>query len=384
VIPSTLLSIAFSIGGPTADPELQKRAEQLVAHLGDREYRERERASKALLEMGYVAKDAVLAGQKNPDGEISERCRKLYPAIFRHDLEKRVAKFLDNPDGLVPDDLPGATKWLKLVGDGKESRELYAAMVKGHPEILLDAELNPGRVHQILTDFMRDVYSRTYPRPTGGISTVRQGAAESEVLLYFFLGAQGEVRRTAIPGVSSTYYYQFLNSQFTASKLTASPPAVPFRKLFVAWLEKERYSLVMRRALDMAGQNDVKECAPVALKLAGEAGVPVTYRASGLIAFGKLGTKDQLKDLEPFLKDKLHIANVAINAERGTVQMRDVALGAAVQIAGLSLADFGFERRPPTGAAGISTYTYFAFGTDEKREAAHAKWKEWAEKNLKK
>lgn len=380
-----LLAFLLTLGAPVDEPNAQKRAAQLVAHLGDRDYRERERASKELLEMGYAAKDAVLAGQKNADGEISERCRKLYPAIFRHDLEKRVAKFLDNPDGLVPDDLPGATKWLKLVGDGKESRELYANMVKGHPEILLDAELNPERVHQILTDFMRDTYTRTFPRPTVGTTgTVRQGPGESEVLLYFFLGSQGNVRSAAIPGVSSTYYYQFLNAQFTLSKLSATPPAVPFRKLFVAWLEKERYSLVMRRALDIAGQYDVKECAPVALKLAAEGGVPVAYRASALIAFGKMGSKDNLKDLEPFFNDKLQIAVVTVNGERGSVQMRDVALGAALQLAGLNLADFGFERRPPPGAASVSTYTYFAFGTDEKRDAAHAKWKEWAEKNLKK
>ena len=64
--------------------------------------------------------------------------------------------------------------------------------------------------------------------------------------------------------------------------------------------------------------------------------------------------------------------------------MRDVALGAAVQLAGEGLADFGFERRPPTALASLSSYTYYAFPSDEKRDAAHRKWKEWAEKNLKK
>src|SRR5262245_62847186 len=286
MMPSNLLVLTLAIGAPPVDSELQKRAEQLVAHLGDRDYRERERASKELLDMGYAAKDAVLAGQKNPDGEISERCRKLYPAIFKHDLDKRVQKFLDNPDGLVPDDLPGATRWLKLVGDGKESRELYAEMVKPHPEVLLEAELNPSRIQQLIVDLMKNAYGRVNPRPAGG-GTVRQGPMDSEVLLYFFLGAISDVRPASI-GVSATYYYQFLNAQYTATKLSASPPAVPFRKLYVAWLEKERYTLVMRRALDIAGQHGVKECAPTALKLAGEAGVPVTYRAMALIAFGKL------------------------------------------------------------------------------------------------
>ncbi|HKA07476.1 MAG TPA: hypothetical protein VKD71_09480, partial [Gemmataceae bacterium] len=100
----------------------------------------------------------------------------------------------------------------------------------------------------------------------------------------------------------------------------------------------------------------------------------------------KLGTKDNIKDLEPFLKDKLQIAAVVVNGERGSVQMRDVAMGAAVCLAGENPSDFGFERRPPPGLApmSITSYTFYAFGTDEKREAAHQKWKEWATANLKK
>jgi hypothetical protein len=103
-----------------------------------------------------------------------------------------------------------------------------------------------------------------------------------------------------------------------------------------------------------------------------------------LMGFAKIAGKDNLKDLEPFLKDATQLAAVVVvNGERGSVQMRDVALGAAILAAGLNLSDFGFERKPPSGVSSVS-YTYFAFGTDEKRDAAHAKWKEWAEKNLKK
>jgi hypothetical protein len=63
--------------------------------------------------------------------------------------------------------------------------------------------------------------------------------------------------------------------------------------------------------------------------------------------------------------------------------MRDVALAAAAQLAGQNPADFGFERRAPAGLATVS-YIYYAFTTDEKRAAAHAKWQEWAAANLKK
>jgi hypothetical protein len=254
-------------------------------------------------------------------------------------------------------------------------------MVKGHPEILLDAELNPSRIQQITVDLMKSAYSRINPRPVGG-GTVRQGPMDSEVLLYFFLGAIGDARRNAMSGVSSSYYYQFLNAQYTTAKLSASPPAVPFRKLYVAWLENERYPLVMRRALDIAGRNGVKECMPTALKLASEQGIAPAYRASALIAFARLADKENIKDLTPFFEDNSAVSTVIVNKDRATVQMRDVALGAAIQLAGIDPTEFGFIRRPVTTS--ITSYTSFAFGSDEKRDAAHAKWKEWADKNLKK
>jgi hypothetical protein len=101
------------------------------------------------------------------------------------------------------------------------------------------------------------------------------------------------------------------------------------------------------------------------------------------VGFFQLGTKDDLPALEPLLKSEVQIAAVQVNGERGTVQVRDVALGAAIALAGQDPLDFGFVRRP-LAATAFSSYAAFAFATDEQRAAAHQKWKEWAAKNLKK
>ena len=264
----------------------------LVARLGSPSYRDREAAARALLAIGYPAKDAVLAGQKSPDTEISDRCAKLYPVIWRADLEKRVRKFLDDPDGLVPADLPGAARWLKAAGDGKESRQLYATLVRAHPETLTDVELHPERLQQAYYDLLRDVHGRT-----GG----RANPAEADVLLFLFLGAAGDVRTAVQRGISSAYYYQFLNSAYLTTQFGADPPAVPVRKLYAAWLEKERYSIVLRRGIDLAAQHKVRECAPVALKIASDPTTLASLRATALLGFARLGTRDDVKELAPFL-----------------------------------------------------------------------------------
>src|SRR5205823_6071255 len=118
VTSAALLVLVVAAAEPPSDTDLKKRAEALVAQLGDPDYRDRERAAKELLAIGYAAKDAVVAGQRSPDQEISDRCQKLYPSIWRSDLDKRVQRFLDNPDGRIRDDLPGAAHWLKVAGDG--------------------------------------------------------------------------------------------------------------------------------------------------------------------------------------------------------------------------------------------------------------------------
>src|SRR5205823_9558552 len=140
-------------------------------------------------------------------------------------------------DGPIPDALPGAARWLKTAGDGKESRRLYAAVVQAHPELLLNVELHPDRLRLGYLELARDVYGRTHGRPATAAAD-RPGPSESGVLAFLFLGASGDVRPAALAGVSSVAYTQFLTSHHFVSALSADPPNAPVRKLFAAWLEK--------------------------------------------------------------------------------------------------------------------------------------------------
>jgi hypothetical protein len=104
-----------------------------------------------------------------------------------------------------------------------------------------------------------------------------------------------------------------------------------------------------------------------------------------MIALAKLGTKEHLPKLEPLLSDKTVIGNINFGNGLMQIQIRDVALGVSVLMTEQKLADYGFDTR----FGGTPTqYYYFGFpdsqdGKESKaREDAHAKWKEWAEKNL--
>jgi hypothetical protein len=373
--------LAALLGAPP-DADLKRRAEDLVAHLGDPSFRDREKAARELLRIGYPARDAVLAGQRSKDTEISDRCLKLYPVIWRIDLERRVQIFLDDPDGALPEDLPGATQWIRLIGDGKASRQLYAEMVKAHPEPLVEVELHPERLSEAYVDFAREAYGRNYPRQVGVTRAAAKGVQESEVLLLLFLGAAGEVRSTIPRGATTTYFYQFLNLPYLQKQLGPEAANEPFRRLYAAWLEKERYTLLVRRGMDLAVQHKVRECAPALLKIAADQSTMPATQATAILGYARLGTKDDIAALAPLLKNESLVCRAAINGGLGSVLVRDVALGASVHLAGQDPADFGFAHRLPVGATMSASYAFYAFTSDEKRAAAHEKWQAWAKGHL--
>ncbi|WP_020470000.1 HEAT repeat domain-containing protein [Zavarzinella formosa] len=377
---TAILFLALVPLAPDPDIRVKKEIDELIAKLGHPDYKLREQAAKRLMEIGPVASEAIKAGQMSSDIEIGERCKKLYPLLWTLGLEKRLQKFVNAEGNKDSEELPLVKKWLDIVGGTKASRELYANMVRAHSDKLKTVEEQPDRGPTVLAEFAKLVYVRST-----GASAVKATSllGEQDVSLFMFLGAVGEVRRTTLPGMSSTYYYQFLNSEWLTKSLDAETPSKEVRTLFARWLEKERYSIVIRRSIELAGQHKVTECIPVVLKIAGDTNTTPFVRAAALLGFSKLGTKDNLKDLEPFLNDTLHLANVTVNGVSTKVQMGDVALGTALLLTGQSPKEFGFEREPPTIGT-LTSYTYYGFSSDEKREAAHQKWKDWAKVNLKK
>ena len=107
----------------------------------------------------------------------------------------------------------------------------------------------------------------------------------------------------------------------------------------------------------------------------------------------RLGDKSHIPLLEKALADTTVAYTVRENLvgkpinERPThdVQVRDMALAAAVILSGQKIEDFGFldGYRNTAGVAGVATtYTYSRhYIPEENRKAMHVKWKEWREKN---
>ena len=103
-----------------------------------------------------------------------------------------------------------------------------------------------------------------------------------------------------------------------------------------------------------------------------------------MISLVKLGSKEDAKLLEPFLNDKTLVTQIAFGMAGGgvqktEVQVRDVALGVTIKLAGQKPSDFGYD---PSRSDFLMEYShmYYGFPDDAQREATHKKWKEFLEK----
>jgi hypothetical protein len=374
---SVILLAASILAGNAPEPRERARnhAFELIADLGSPSFKIREKAATELVRLGSAAVDALRKGVNDPDTEIGERCKKLLPQALDFHLQEQINSFLAKPDGPIPEDLPGLRRWLTIAGTSKESRELYASMVKDQRRVLIDVESNPEGTLQRYQAFCRDVAARSRLGPVA--DGLGEQVTRSELLLFLFLGSDPICRKG-----NTVVYAQailFLNSPHLTGMLSGAGASDASKKIFLSWLEGERYLTLVRRGFQLAANADLKEAAPLALKVATDKTSPPSTRSYALLGAAKLFKAADVKDLEKFMDDKTVVGRTALNGEQMTTEIRDIALGIALQATGQQPADYGFERfRNAPGGVSVS-YFYYAL-SEKKREEAHKKWQEWKDK----
>lgn len=380
---ATLL-LASVLVAPAADPreESRTRAFELVQRLGDSSFKVRESVSDQLVKLGAAAVDALRKGLTHPDAEVSERCRKLLPQALDFHLQEQIDKFLAKPDGPIPEDLPGLKRWLKTTGSSKESRELYAQMVKDNRRLLIEVEANPDLATQKYQAFAAEIYNRAR---VGTVDARRELITRSEMVVFFFLGGDPNCRKGSSPTGTVPYIQalQFINGTQASDLLTGAGASPAFQKIFLAWLEQERYLSLVRTGFQLAVRANLKEAGPIAIKIALDKTTVPSARSYAMLSAAKLFGPDDIKKLDTIMDDKTVVGRTTLNGEVMTTELRDIALGISVQATGQKMADYGFDRFRDSSSPGlITSYLYYA-QSEKKREEAFQKWKEWLAKNKK-
>lgn len=350
---------------------IKARSWELIDLLGDPSFRVRQEATRELLGMGRIAREALNAGKSDPNAEVRQRCRQLLPIAERLDLMARIDSFLNDPT--ANHDLPGLSKFLSMVGDEKSGRQLYAEMIKTEPELL---RLIEGSQSQVV-DSYRNRVTQTQQLFNTGVRVVNGTRIEPEIpigqlatLLFVGTSASIPTNDTVHRTLSSLFYRAPIQKAFKGDG-----QAIALRKILYKWLETRSSDYASYQGVYLILQADVKDALPLTLRLATEAGTYSRTRGLALMAVGKLGNKKHIPELEKLFDDQGVLTNVMINNVRGTVQVRDVALAMSIQLSGQKVTDYPFDLLK-NRAITYTSFTYLGFSDDEQRAEAFKKWKD--------
>lgn len=367
------LLAAMPVGEPAApDPKLTA----LVRQLGHKSFAVRETAARDLVKAGAAAMPALRAGASDADAEVAERCKKLIPAAAAASRTVLLAELLREPPAPPPEGLAGAKRFLKITGDTKETRQIYAEMLTAHHQIIETMEENPRLGSQLMTAFIVERYEQLVQQRlrAGKIS----GPAED------FLPGPGQAAllmfvRSDPRYVDDERLKVRVNRLASSGKLRASlagPGEVPaLRKLFLHWLSTEKQYFVLLRVCQIAAQARMTEAVPALQAITANRKHQLESRLTALVTVGQLGDKTRLPDVAPLLTDTT--AAGTFNLGDGPlleVQVRDVALFVSVQLAGEKLDAYGFDTAR-FGAGPPPSFETCGFPDADAREKAHAKWK---------
>lgn len=375
---------------PTA--EQTTKAELLVAMLGSDIYRERDKATRELEEMGRLALaviDRTLAETGN--AEVRTRCEALRPAMAELELKARLECLFADAEGKYDHKLPGWDKFSKITGKTAMARKLFSEMYEntGTARLLVATSGPKEELTRLTVERRIELYNRLYGRRSvaiNGVITTTQATPPTAAEVAGLLFAEG----LAGSAVDRRYIYAIQSMVIqspTRDLVIDEAKGEALRKLIGQWCDtrtdttEQYYAMTMSANLFPTNLTH-KDLSAVkyALRILDGKNVAVkSYRSTAITTLAKAG-KDQLPHLLKFFDDKTVYLTTTVNAngmiQRTEMQIRDLALAMAILLAGEKPEDYGFTMlRPATETTKFHTNLY-RLTDDEKRTSAFKKWEE--------
>ena len=375
-------------------PEVQVRCRALVRQLGSEEYEEREEAQKRLAALGRSARAALLDGvSTSPDPEIRTRCAQLLPTASALDAQAKLETFLADADGRYEHDLAGWKRFRAVACDQwtfcghtlwsdpareKAARQIFVDMLatQANRRLLLAIDGSRLELTELVVARKLELYER---RGFRGEGIGRELTLEEVGALLF---ADSRVGSQYIPRRSASVSSLMSGSGFTAAARGADEKGKVYRAIAVAWLDSRNEPREMYSAMSVASTLDLNDqAAGLAARLLTMPGVTAMYRSRAASNLVYYGSAKHIPLLAKALDDANAVYTVLL-ADLSTheVQLRDVALGISIVLAGQKLVDYGFTDRY-AGVAGYETqsysYTRYYFADGAARKKALTQWADW-------
>ncbi len=361
----------------------EAKAKALVRQLGADSFEAREAAYKELEKLGNAAVKALEEGAKSKDPEISERSKRLLAIVSRTDIDIALDAFLTDKDSKLLLKLPAWERFKKIFGEEEHARALFVQMYVAEGKLLAALERDPKGFAAVRDARCKET-QQTLAKQSGNDNT-----AMGQVVALLFTATDSRVA-TSPRGVEPWHYTlsELLYQENIQQEFRSSAGA---RQLLALYFDQRAdHPNYMLDATNIGLLLDMKEMAPIILKGATNKNDQSGVRASAIIALGRLGSKNNLKDIEPFLTDTTRLQYTSSDQKGvkvGYTEMRDIALAAMIMMSGQDILEYDFPavKTPGFQKEHLKRLSYISWGfhTDEQRQAAVKKFKEWQEKQKK-
>jgi hypothetical protein len=369
------LFFAFTGGILVSANSIPPEVDSLVKQLGSPRYQEREEASKRLLSLGSKAFAGLRGGQKSDDPEIAARCKTLLPLAIEQNLEELITQFQKDPNSELASELPAIKPWLRIVGNSKDSTQLYLTMIKTHARNLINVENDAPQAYRIYNEIIARMYQQSMA--VRDFEDRNNQWQRADLALVFFIGALHDRKDQAVQAQNLISMFNLFSQKQLRNDLEPMGSEA-IRKLFISWLEHENNPSILRRAMTTAITAQMKEALPLASKWMQERNLITSTRAMAIVMIAKSGEKKYLPEIEKLLGEDLLVSNLMIGGNPRKIELRDTALAACVLLTKQELGDYNFDTNNPLGNINFSpSYTSFAFLTAEHRTKGFKKWKTW-------
>jgi hypothetical protein len=344
----------------------------LVRQLGSASFSQRERATRELLGLGIVTRDALLTAANDSDAEVRARARAILATVSDTDFHTRLGAFAADYDGSRKQSLPGWDRFATQVGSTQLARRLFVEMQRAEPE-LLEAYAKGGKP---ASDAL-DARCRALMQQLTQVSNGDAGVALGTLATLLLVGSAEDV--TIDEQLAFQLYTWLIYRPAFQKSANSGTYSAMMRKLLGLWIVKDPSPSATPQNLMFAASFELKqEGLSLAGRLLASDGTTVQVRQFALLTMGRFGDKEHLGTVEKFLTDTTNCgAYGAARPQRQIdVQIRDVALAVLLHITGQAARDYGAVAVQPSPQSYFQVPT-LAFANAEARDAALKHWHEW-------
>jgi hypothetical protein len=348
-------------------------AAKLVPQLGSELFSIREATTNQLMQMGIAIKPVLVAALDDSDAEIRMRARRILTTVVDADFQHRLALFAEDVRDARHYDLPGWSRFRKLVGSDRAARNLFVEMQRAEPNLMVAFEAGQEPAARMLETRIRFAQAAFQ----GRIGFSSNGLSVGSIAALLFVGSDKSINLAddyALQLGNLPYYQPF------QSAIVAGQQSELLKKILGPWIARDASQTLIYQNLYLAMRFNLKEGLDPAIRLLQQPGAVPQVKPLALLAISKFGGKEHLPLVEPFMRATDLCAQVDVNGIRYVTQVRDVALFASLRLAGQEPKGYGFTRVPPNDQL-LYQIANFGFRTDLERDEAFKKWSEWRTAN---